>query len=76
MDSRGVRVATGSKDTTVALASLRPTGLALERVLGGPGGSDAFHVKVIKGVSLRDENTVRGQKSPTGCCYCYRDGRT
>lgn len=28
------------------------------RVLGDPGGSEAFHEKVVKGVSLRDENTV------------------
>lgn len=59
MDCYGKRVATGSKDTTVALASLRPTGLAFDRVLGDAGGSEAFHKKVIKGVSLRDEITVR-----------------
>ncbi|CAM9299132.1 unnamed protein product, partial [Ectocarpus sp. 8 AP-2014] len=58
MDSRGTRVATGSKDTTVAIASLRPTGIEHDRVLGDPGGSEAFHEKVVKGVSLRDENTV------------------
>lgn len=59
MDCYGKRVATGSKDTTVALASLRPTGLAFDRVLGDAGGSEAFHKKVIKGVSLRDEIMVR-----------------
>ncbi|CAM9344824.1 unnamed protein product [Ectocarpus sp. 6 AP-2014] len=58
MDSHGTRVATGSKDTTVAIASLRPTGIEHDRVLGDPGGSEAFHEKVVKGVSLRDENTV------------------
>ncbi|CAN0400284.1 unnamed protein product, partial [Ectocarpus fasciculatus] len=58
MDSHGTRVATGSKDTTVAIASLRPTGIEQDRVLGEPGGSEAFHEKVVKGVSLRDENTV------------------
>eukprot|EP00903_Cladosiphon_okamuranus_P017877 g16450.t1 len=58
MDSYGARVATGSKDSTVSLASLRPTGLECSRVLGDPGGSEAFHVKVVKGVSLRDENMV------------------
>ncbi|CAN0193001.1 unnamed protein product, partial [Hapterophycus canaliculatus] len=61
MDSIGTRVATGSKDTTVAIASVRPTGLELDRVLGDAGGSQAFHEKVVKGVSLRDENTVRIQ---------------
>lgn len=59
MDSIGTRVATGSKDTTVAISSLSPTGLSLDRVLGDSGGSQAFHEKVIKGVSLRDDNTVR-----------------
>ncbi|CAM9475162.1 unnamed protein product, partial [Ectocarpus sp. 4 AP-2014] len=58
MDSHGTRVATGSKDTTVAIASLRPTGIEHDRVLGDLGGSQAFHEKVVKGVSLRDENTV------------------
>ncbi|CAM9835023.1 unnamed protein product, partial [Laminaria digitata] len=58
MDSHGTRVATGSKDTTVAIASVAPTGLALDRVLGDCGGSQAFHEKVVKGVSLRDESTV------------------
>lgn len=28
-------------------------------MLGDPGGSEAFHEKVVKGVSLRDENAVR-----------------
>lgn len=31
MDSCGARVATGSKDSTVSVASLRPTGLACDR---------------------------------------------
>lgn len=31
MDSHGTRVATGSKDTTVAIASLRPTGIEHDR---------------------------------------------
>lgn len=59
MDSHGTRVATGSKDTTVAIASLTPAGLSFDRVLGDNGGSQAFHEKVVKGVSLRDEDTVR-----------------
>ena len=59
MDSYGTRVATGSKDATVAIASLRPTGLVPDRVLGDPGGNEMFHTRVIKGVSLRDETTVR-----------------
>eukprot|EP00752_Nemacystus_decipiens_P012495 g11067.t1 len=58
MDSCGARVATGSKDTTVSLACLRPTGISCDRVLGDAGGSEAFHQKVVKGVSLRDDNTV------------------
>ncbi|CAN0325160.1 unnamed protein product [Pylaiella littoralis] len=58
MDSHGTRVATGSKDTTVALGSLRPTGLERDRVLGDPNGCAGFHEKVVKGVSLRDENMV------------------
>lgn len=31
MDSHGTRVATGSKDTTVAITSLRPTGIEQDR---------------------------------------------
>eukprot|EP00904_Undaria_pinnatifida_P008596 jgi/Undpi1/4867/HiC_scaffold_19.g08220.m1 len=58
MDSYGTRVATGSKDTTVAVASVTPTGMSFDRVLGDCGGSQAFHEKVVKGVSLRDESTV------------------
>lgn len=59
MDSIGTRVVTGSKDATVGVASLRSTGIAPEQVLGESGGSEAFHTRVIKGVSLRDEIMVR-----------------
>ena len=69
MDSHGTRVATGSKDTTVAIASVTPTGLALDRVLGDCGGSQAFHEKVVKGVSLRDESTVREGKEGEALVY-------
>lgn len=58
MDTYGTKVATGSKDTTVAIASLTPAGVAFDRVLGAPGGCEAFHEKVVKGVDLRDEHTV------------------
>lgn len=59
MDSIGTRVVTGSKDATVGVASLRPTGIVAEQVLGECGRSEAFHTRIIKGVSLRDETTVR-----------------
>lgn len=59
MDVHGARVVTGSKDTTVSLAFVTPTGITRDRVLGVAGGSEAFHQKVVKGVELRDEHTVR-----------------
>lgn len=72
MDSYGTRVATGSKDTTVAVASVTPTGMSFDRVLGDCGGSQAFHEKVVKGVSLRDESTVRGRRREGGRDACVR----
>lgn len=59
MDTCGNTLATGSKDATVAIATLTSTGVIFERALGDPGGSELFHEKVIKGVDLRDESTVR-----------------
>ncbi|CAM9356868.1 unnamed protein product, partial [Sphacelaria rigidula] len=58
MDTCGNTLATGSKDATVAIATLTSTGVIFERALGDPGGSELFHEKVIKGVDLRDESTV------------------
>lgn len=69
MDVKGVRVATGSKDTTVGVAMLTPDGIVPDRAIGVPGGSEAFHERVVKGVDLRDELTVSWGG---GLCPIYR----
>lgn len=50
MDSCGVRVATGSKDSTVSLASLRPAGLECDRCLCVTGMMRLFYFLLFAAV--------------------------